>query len=115
MFDIGLPEMMVIVVITLVVVGPKELPKVIRAVSSFMARIRIIVSEFRAGMNEFVREAELAELQESIDKTREAMDDPLGLDDFIDPTNPTATDTADQSAPAPETPESNDAEEKKDA
>ena len=56
----------------------------------------------------------MAELQESIDKTREAMDDPLGLDDFIDPTKPTSTAKPDQSAPAPETPESADAEEKKD-
>ena len=86
MFDIGLPEMLVVVVVTLLVVGPKDLPRVIRSIASMMARIRALVAEFRSGVNDFVRESELADLQDAIDKTRAAMDDPNAFADFVDPT-----------------------------
>jgi sec-independent protein translocase protein TatB len=86
MFDIGMPEMMVIAVVVLVVIGPKDLPKVIRAVAAGMGRLRGLANEFRAGVNDFVRESELAELQEAIDKTKAAMDVPGNIEKFVDPT-----------------------------
>ena len=86
MFDIGMPEMLVIAVVTLIVVGPKDLPKVIRAVAAGMGKLRSMATEFRAGVNDFVRESELAELQEAIEKTRAAMDVPGNLEKFVDPT-----------------------------
>ena len=86
MFDIGMPEMLVIAVVALVVVGPKDLPKVIRAVAGGLGKLRSMATEFRSGVNEFVRESELAELKEAIDKTRAAMDVPGNLEEFVDPT-----------------------------
>lgn len=86
MFDIGMPEMLVIAVVALVVVGPKDLPKVIRAIAGGLGKLRSMATEFRSGVNEFVRESELAELREAIDKTRAAMDVPGNLEEFVDPT-----------------------------
>ncbi len=86
MFDIGMPEMLVIAVVALVVVGPKDLPRVIRAVAGGLGKLRSMAAEFRTGVNDFVRESELAELKEAIDKTRAAMDVPGNLEKFVDPT-----------------------------
>ena len=86
MFDIGLPEMLVVIVVTLIVVGPKDLPKVIRGFARLVARLRRMVDEFMVSVNDYVRESELAELKEAVDKTREAVDVRGHLQDMIDPT-----------------------------
>lgn len=101
MFDIGMPEMLVLAVVTLLVVGPKDLPRVIRSVAGGLAKMRRVVGEFRAGVDEFVREAELGELREAVEKTRAAVDvrshiknvvDPTGeLQDLISPTGPSVS------------------------
>jgi sec-independent protein translocase protein TatB len=107
MFDIGMPEMLVIAVVTLLVVGPKDLPRVIRAVAGGLGKLRNMAVEFRSGVNEFVRESELADLKEAIDKTRAAMDVPGNLEKFVDPTG-TVRETYEEAAgktPPPEEPE----------
>lgn len=98
MFDIGMPEMLVLAVVTLLVVGPKDLPRVIRSLAGGLAKMRRMVGEFRAGVDEFVRESELDELREAVKKTRAAVDikghikktiDPTGeLQDLISPLGP---------------------------
>jgi sec-independent protein translocase protein TatB len=127
MFDIGMPEMLVIAVVALVVVGPKDLPKVIRAIAGALGKVRSMAAEFRSGVNDFVRESELAELKEAIDKTRAAMDVPGNLEKFVDPTgtvrktyeeasgkgNP--TETATEEPKTPDTPKTDGASPKGDA
>lgn len=58
MFDIGFWEMAVIALVALLVIGPRELPVLIRGLSRWMARARKIAGEFKA---EFTREVERAE------------------------------------------------------
>lgn len=77
--------MLVIAVVTLLVVGPKDLPKVIRAVAGGIGKMRRMVGEFKTGVDEFVRESELAELREAVDKTRAAMDVKGHIKNTIDP------------------------------
>ncbi|MDA0339393.1 MAG: Sec-independent protein translocase protein TatB, partial [Proteobacteria bacterium] len=86
MFDIGLPEMMVLVVVTLLVVGPKDLPKVIRGFARTVAKMRRMVDEFMGSVDEYVRESELSEFKEAMDKTKTAMDVRGKVGEFIDPT-----------------------------
>lgn len=86
MFDIGMPEMLVLAVVTLLVVGPKDLPRVIRAVAGGLAKMRNVVGEFRAGVDEFVREAELSELREAVERTRAAVDVKAHIKKAVDPT-----------------------------
>ena len=103
--------MLVIAVVTLLVVGPKDLPKVIRAVAGGIGKMRRMVGEFKSGVDDFVRESELSELREAVDKTRAAMDvkghikktiDPDGtLDELMSPSGPSTSPTpaADNTAP----------------
>lgn len=66
MLDIGWPELFVIGLVTLLVVGPKELPKVLRTVSTLMRRARSLASEFQRGVDEMIRESELSELKKGL-------------------------------------------------
>jgi sec-independent protein translocase protein TatB len=71
MFDIGWSELVVIGVVALVVIGPKELPTVLRTVGQWMTKIRRMASEFQGQFQEAMREAELAELKQQVDKMRD--------------------------------------------
>ena len=77
MFDIGWQELILIAVVTIVVVGPKDLPHAIRAVSQFMRQLRGLSREFRNGVSELVREAELDDLKRQVQKAEpfEPLDD----------------------------------------
>lgn len=66
MFDIGGWEFLVIVVVAIVVIGPKDLPHVIRGVSQWMAKARELAREFRSGLDELSREVELDKLQREV-------------------------------------------------
>jgi sec-independent protein translocase protein TatB len=63
MFDVAPSELMLLAVVTLVVIGPKELPRVMRTVGTWMGRARGMANQFKAGLDEMVREAELAEME----------------------------------------------------
>jgi len=60
MFDLGWGKLVVIALIALVVIGPKELPAVLRTVGQWMAKIRRMAAEFQGQFNEAMREAEMA-------------------------------------------------------
>jgi len=67
MFDIGWSELMVVAVILVVVVGPKDLPGVLRGLGRVTRKMRGMADEFRRGVDEFIRESELQELKKSVD------------------------------------------------
>jgi sec-independent protein translocase protein TatB len=70
MFDIGWSEILVIAVVALVVIGPKELPGVIRGIGQTVAKLRRMAAEFQGQFNEALREAELTDLKKSVDDIR---------------------------------------------
>jgi sec-independent protein translocase protein TatB len=117
MFDIGWSEMLVIGVVALIVIGPKELPGVLRALGQWTTKIRRMAGEFQSQFQEAMREAEMADLKKQVDDLNDAARnltskfDPL---DYTDPSKwtsppeqPTSepaaapTDTAAAPAPAP--------------
>lgn len=63
MFDIGASELLLVVIVAVVVIGPKDLPLALRTAGKWMAKIRRVSSHFRAGLDAMVREAELEELE----------------------------------------------------
>ncbi|GAA4761237.1 hypothetical protein GCM10023219_01420 [Stakelama sediminis] len=63
MFDIGSPELLVVAIVALLIIGPKDLPKAMRVVGYWVGRARSVTRQFRAGFDEMVREAELAEME----------------------------------------------------
>ncbi|NJM51544.1 MAG: twin-arginine translocase subunit TatB [Sphingomonadales bacterium] len=71
MFDIASSEFFLVLLIALVVIGPKDLPKVLRVVGKWVGKGRAIVAQFRAGIDDMVRESELKELEEKWKKQNE--------------------------------------------
>src|ERR1700743_1997967 len=72
MFDIGWSELVVIAVVALIAIGPKELPGVLRMVGQWMGKARRMAAEFQGQFQEAMREAEMADLKKSFDEVREA-------------------------------------------
>jgi len=69
---IGAPELLVLLVLALVVVGPKDLPLMVRRVGRFMGKMRGLARDFQRSFDELGREAELAELRKEIDDLKKA-------------------------------------------
>ncbi|MBI1211674.1 MAG: twin-arginine translocase subunit TatB [Alphaproteobacteria bacterium] len=57
MFDIGWDELLLIALVALVVIGPKDLPGVLRTLGQWVARARSLAGEFRAHVDDMIREA----------------------------------------------------------
>jgi sec-independent protein translocase protein TatB len=72
MFDIGWGELLVIGIVALVVIGPKELPGVVRTLGQTMAKLRRMAADFQNQFNEAMREAELADLKKDAEKMIES-------------------------------------------
>jgi sec-independent protein translocase protein TatB len=68
MFDIGWGEFLVIGIVALVVIGPKELPGVVRTLGQTVAKLRRMASDFQNQFNEAMREAELVDLKKDAEK-----------------------------------------------
>ncbi|MGV1757756.1 Sec-independent protein translocase protein TatB [Rhizobium sp. A22-96] len=66
MFDIGWSELVIIAVVALVVIGPKELPATLRTIGKMTARARKVAGDFRAQFDEAMREAELDDVRQTI-------------------------------------------------
>src|SRR6201991_4238303 len=72
MFDIGWSEIVVIAVVALIAIGPKELPGVLRMVGQWMGKARKMAAEFQGQFQGAMREAEMAALNTRFDEGREA-------------------------------------------
>jgi sec-independent protein translocase protein TatB len=72
MFNIGWSEYLVIAVIALIAIGPKELPGVLRMVGQWVGKARKMAAEFQGQFQEAMREAEMADLKKSFDEVKEA-------------------------------------------
>ena len=70
MFDIGWPEMLVIAVVLIVVVGPKDLPKMLRTFGKTTSNLRKMAGDFRKQFDEALKEAELDDVKSTIDAAR---------------------------------------------
>ena len=82
MFDIGWSELVLIGVVALVAIGPKELPGVLRMVGQWMGKARRMASEFQGQFQEAMREAEMAELKKTFDEVKDAATG-LGSDNIM--------------------------------
>jgi sec-independent protein translocase protein TatB len=68
--DIGGTELLVIAAVALIVVGPKDLPALLRKLGQFVGRMRGMASEFRASFDEMARQSELDELRREVQAMR---------------------------------------------
>ena len=67
MFDISWSEFLLIGVIALIVIGPKELPGVLRTLGQYTRKVRGMAADFQNQFQEAMREAEMADLKKSVD------------------------------------------------
>jgi sec-independent protein translocase protein TatB len=63
MFDIGAGELLLIVIVAVVVIGPKDMPLALRTAGRWIARVRRVSNHFRAGVEAMIREAEMEEME----------------------------------------------------
>jgi sec-independent protein translocase protein TatB len=84
MFDIGWSELLVIGVVALIAIGPKELPAVLRTVGQYMGKVRRMASEFQGQFQDAMREAEMADVKKEFDEMSEAASDLTNFDPMAD-------------------------------
>ena len=72
MFDIGWSELVVIGVVALIAIGPKELPGVLRMVGQWIGKARRMAGEFQGQFQEAMREAEVADVKKQFDDVSQA-------------------------------------------
>jgi len=66
MFDFAWSELGIIALVSVLVLGPKQLPETMRTMAKVMRRVRSLGSEFQGHVNEMIREAELEELRAKV-------------------------------------------------
>lgn len=103
MFGIDSGELLIIAVVALVVIGPKDLPRVMRTLGNFIGRARGMARHFRSGFETMMREAELEEMEKKWKAENERI-----MREHPAPTEPAAASTAASPAEAgsSETPDS---------
>lgn len=73
MFDIGWDEMLFTAIIAIVVIGPKDLPRALRAAGQWIAKVRRVSGHFRSGIETMIREAEMQDMEKSWREQNEAI------------------------------------------
>jgi sec-independent protein translocase protein TatB len=73
MFDVAPTELLLVAVVALLVIGPKELPRMMRMVGQWVAKARGVARHFRSGLDAMIREAELEEMEKKWRAENEAI------------------------------------------
>ena len=104
LFDLSMTELMLIGVVALVVIGPKDLPKALRVAGFWVKKARTLSREFQSSVDQMIREAELDEMRQEFKKASE-LDIEKEFRNPIDPTGSLA-----KSLKPPELPKFSDAD-----
>jgi sec-independent protein translocase protein TatB len=80
MFDIGWGELVVIGIVALIAIGPKELPTVLRTLGQYMGKVRRMASEFQGQFQEAMREAEMADLKKHAEDIKSSVTELTSFD-----------------------------------
>lgn len=113
MFDIGALELLLIVIVAVLVIGPKDMPAAMRTAGRWIGQVRKVSAHFRTGVDAMVREAELEDMEKKWKARNEEImrqhpaqpsSDPANLPDALGP--PTAESAATMTGPAADDPPS---------
>lgn len=91
MFDIGWPELLVVAIVLIVVVGPKDLPPMLRAFGRTTKKLRGMASEFRGQFDEALREADLDDVRQTFSDAKK-LNPMQSIRDAVNPLKDTARD-----------------------
>ncbi|MGB0749661.1 MAG: Sec-independent protein translocase protein TatB [Magnetospiraceae bacterium] len=84
MLDIGWSEIGIIAAIAIIFIGPKDLPRALKTLGQWVAKIRSLTREFRSAVDDMIREAELEDVKKQIDDVR-GIDMKKKVTDAVDP------------------------------
>jgi sec-independent protein translocase protein TatB len=84
MFNFGWGELIVIGIVALIAIGPKELPTVLRTLGQWMGKVRRMANEFQGQFQEALREAELADLKKHADDISSSVSDIANINPIAD-------------------------------
>ena len=73
MFDIGAAELLVIIIVAVLVIGPKDMPMAMRTAGRWIGKVRKVSAHFRTGIDAMVREAELEDMEKKWKAQNEAI------------------------------------------
>jgi sec-independent protein translocase protein TatB len=114
LFDLGMSELLLIGVVALVVIGPKDLPKALRVAGYWVKKARTLSRELQSSVEQMIREAELDEMRQELKKAseidldkefRQTIDPSGSLAESLKPPElPKFSDVDLPAAPAPEAP-----------
>ena len=85
MFDLGWTEMAVIALLALIVIGPKDLPRVLRTMGQWVRKARSMTREFQSGLDDMIRDAELDEAKKAVEGGKN-FNVKKAVQDSVDPT-----------------------------
>lgn len=98
MFEIGWSELAIIALVALVALGPKELPQAMKSFAAFTRKMQRYAREFRSGVDNIIREAELEDAKKALDTVR--MNPRKVIQKVVDPTGETLDEVASVEAAA---------------
>ncbi len=84
MFNFGWGELVVIGIVALIAIGPKELPTVLRTLGQWMGKVRRMANEFQGQFQEALREAEFADLKKHADEISSSVSELSTIDPLAD-------------------------------
>ena len=99
MFDIGSSELLLIIVVAIVVIGPKDLPRALYKLGQVIGKAKGMARHFRTGVDAMIREAELEELQKQWAKENERI---MAASQITDQSSDATPPSADESAQLPQ-------------
>lgn len=85
MFDLGWQEFLIIAFVLVIVVGPKDLPKVLKTFTNFLRQVRQMASEFHRSIENMADESELKDVKKSLNQIKNSNFDSLAKE-HLDPT-----------------------------
>jgi len=112
MFDIGWTEILIIAVVAIIIVGPKDLPRMLRSLGRYAGQLRRTAGEFRSQFDDAIRESELDELRSTLEEASDL--NPINqirdtMNESMEPLKETADDIK-SSIEAPQTASSDEAD-----
>ncbi|MCY0095217.1 Sec-independent protein translocase protein TatB [Hoeflea ulvae] len=91
MFDIGWPELLVVAIVLIIVVGPKDLPPMLRAFGRTTKKLKSMANEFRGQFDDALREAELGDVKKTFDDAKK-LNPMQSIRDAVNPLKDSAKD-----------------------
>jgi len=101
MFELDWGKLVIIGIVALIAIGPKELPTVLRTLGQWMGKIRRMASEFQGQFQEALREAEVADLKKQAEDLHSSVTDFANIDPMAEPQKPADHAAESTGGPAP--------------